>query len=267
MRWLPIVGGKQSKRKTVVEYLPDADEIERNPIPRGAQFTMHVLLFAFASFAVWASISQLDQVVVAQGRLINPLPNVVVQPLETSIIQSVDVRVGQVVKKGETLATLDATFAQADEGQLRSRLLSIETQIQGFEHELSGDMENDRLAINSDDKLQAGLLIERKANYRAQQMKLSENAAKLRAALASNREDQRLLASRLRSVKQLEAMQEKMVEQKFSAPLQLFEAQLRTKEVVRELEQVTSRENEIKRDLAAADSVSYTHLTLPTKGS
>ena len=254
MRWIPFVGGKRSKGKTIVEYLPDADEIERNPVPRGAQFTMHVLLFAFASFATWASLSQLDQVVVASGRLINPFPNVVVQPLETSIIQSVDVRVGQVVKKGETLATLDATFAQADEGQLRSRLLSIETQIQGIELELSGDMENDRLVINSDDKIQADLLNERRANYRAQQMKLSESAAKLRAALASNREDQRLLASRLRSVKQLEAMQEKMVEQKFSAPLQLFEAQLRTKEVVRELEQVTSRENEIKRDLAAADS-------------
>jgi HlyD family secretion protein len=253
-RWLPFVGRKRAKGKTAIEYLPDADEIERSPVPRLAQVTLHVLLLAFVSFGIWASVSQLDQVVVAQGRLINPMPNVVVQPLETSIIQSVDVRVGQVVKKGDTLATLDATFAQADEGQLRARLLSIETQIQGFEQELSGDMGSGKQAINADDKLQAGLLIERRANYHAQQMKLSENVAKLRAALASNRQDQRLVASRLRSLKEIEVMQEKMVAQKFGAPLQLFEAQLRTKEVERELELVSNRENEIKRDLAAVDS-------------
>ena len=252
MRWLDR--GQRSKGKTVVEYLPDADEIERNPVPRGAQITMHVLLVAFATFAVWASVSQLDKVVVAQGRLINPFPNLVVQPLETSIIQSVDVRVGQVVKKGETLATLDATFAQADEGQLKSRLLSIETQIQGFQQELSGDISTEKLLPNPDDKLQAELLVERRANYRAQQMRLTESSAKLRAALASNREDQRLVTSRLRSVKELELIQEKMVEQKFGAPLQLIESQLRTKEVARELEQIISHENQIKRDLAAADS-------------
>ncbi|OIQ75128.1 hemolysin secretion protein D, plasmid [mine drainage metagenome] len=45
-----------------------------------------------------------------------------------------------------------------------------------------------------------------------------------------------------------------MVAQKFGAPLQLYEAQLRTKEVERELEQVTNHESEIQRDLAAADS-------------
>ena len=124
--------------RTVIEYLPDADEIERSPVPRGARLTLHVLLLAVAAFGVWAHFSQLDQVVVAQGRLVNPLPNVVVQPLETAVVQTIDVRVGQVVRKGEALARLDATFVQADETQLRQRLASLETQIRGFEQELSG---------------------------------------------------------------------------------------------------------------------------------
>ena len=124
-----------AKGKTIVEYLPDADEIERSPVPRYAQLTLHLLVVAVAAFLVWASVSQLDQIVVAQGRLINPLPNVVVQPLETAIVQSVDVRTGQVVRKGDKLATLDATFVQADETQLQSRLDSLETQVQGLEQE------------------------------------------------------------------------------------------------------------------------------------
>lgn len=247
-------GTKRAKAKTVVEYLPDADEIERSPVPRFAQITMHVLLASFASFAIWASLSQLDQVVVAQGRLVNPMPNIVVQPLETSIIQSVDVRVGQVVKKGESLATLDATFIQADETQLRLRLTSLETQIEGFGLELSGESSRSTPAVNADTQLQANLLLERKANYKAQQMKMQETAAKLRAALTTNKHDQQLVASRLRSLKEIEAMQEKMVAQKFGAPIQLLEAQQRSKEVERDLELTVSREQEIKRELAAFES-------------
>lgn len=253
-RLLSGFGGKGKKGKTVIEYLPDADEIERSPVPGFARITLHVMLLAFASFGTWAYFSQLDQVIVAQGRLVNPLPNVVLQPLETSIIQSVDVRVGQVVKKGDKLAALDATFVQADETQLRVRMASLDTQIQGLEHELSGGIAMEGIAENADGQLQAKLLTERRANYRAQQSKLAETSAKLRAALNTNRNDQQRVASRLRSLKEIEGMQEKMVAQKFGAPLQLLEAQQRSKEVERDLELVGSREQELKRELAAFES-------------
>jgi HlyD family secretion protein len=243
-----------ARNKTVIEYLPDADEIERSPVPWAARLTLHVLLFSFVAFGLWANFSQLDQVVVAQGRLVNPLPNVVVQPLETAVVHAIDVRVGQLVRKGESLARLDATFVKADETQLRQRLDSLDTQFRGFEQELAGQSSAGTGSSNADSVLQANLLSERKANYRAQQLKMVEMAARLRAALATNRQDQKLVASRLRSLKEIESMQEKMVAQKFGAPLQLLEAQQRSKEVERELEMVISRELEIKRELAAFEA-------------
>ena len=249
-----LFGKSGKKGNTVIEYLPDADEIERSPVPRAAQMTLQVLILAFVCFGIWASVSQLDKVVVAQGRLVNPLPNVVVQPLETSIIQSVDVRVGQVVKKGDQLAALDATFAEADESQLRSRLDSLETQVSGLEQELSGATQEVDPAASKDGKLQAELLSERRANYRAQLARLGEVAAKLRASLQTSRRDQQLLEARLRSFREVEAMQEKMVAQKFGASIQLIEAQQRSKEVERELELARNREVEIRRDLSAADA-------------
>ncbi len=245
------LGARRRPGKTVVEYLPDADEIERSPVPRIAQFTVHALVTALIAAGVWATLAEVDQVVTAQGRLVNPLPNVVVQPLETSIIQSVDVRPGQVVRRGDLLAHLDATFVAADESQLRVRLESLQTQIQSLEEELSGDAAAVARAPTADTRLQASLQGERRANYRAQQIRLAETAAKLRAALATNRQDQQLIASRLRSLREIEGMQEKMVAQKFGAPLQLLEAQQRTKEVERELELVASREQEIRREVAA----------------
>lgn len=253
-RWFSKVGVGHRLGRTVVEYLPDADEIERSPVPRFAQVTMQLMLFAFVSFGIWAIYSQLDQVVVAQGRLVNPLPNVVVQPLETSIVLSVNVRSGQVVKKGDALASLDATFIQADETQLQMRLDSLETQIAGLNQELTGEGVHAKTNVSADDTLQANLLTERSANYKAQQAKLAETAAKIRAALATNRHDQQLVASRLRSLKEIEIMQEKMVAQKFGAPLQLLEAQQRSKEVERDLELVANRELELRRELSAFEA-------------
>lgn len=243
-----------NKSKTVVEYLPDADEIERSPTPRFAQFTLQLLVVAVVVFLVWASFSQLEQVVVAQGRLVNPLPNVVVQPLETGVIQSVDVRVGQVVKKGDPLATLDATFVQADGEQLKLRKVSLDTQIAGIQQELSGGKLSNDKPTSADGTLQANLLSERKANYNAQQLKLAETAGRLRAAVITNKQDQQLVTTRLKSLKEIEAMQEKMVAQKYSAPLQLLEAQQRTQEVSRELEITKSREVELRRELAAFEA-------------
>jgi hemolysin D len=255
-KWFSKGNPKAPKGKTAIEYLPDADELERSPVPGWAQITLRVLLFGVVSFGLWASLSELDLVVVARGSLVNPMPNVVVQPLETSIVQSVDVRVGQLVKKGDALATLDATFIQADENVLQLRLDSLETQAKGLEAELSGHASDVSLSkgATDDDQLQANLLAERRANYKAQQLKNAESVGRLRAALVTNRRDQKLAAGRLASLRNIEGMQEKMVAQKFGAPLQLMEAQVKSKEVERDLEAVANREQEIMRELAAAEA-------------
>jgi hemolysin D len=257
-RWLDKLKPAPSAAKAspVVEYLPDADEIERSPPPRLAQITIWVIVGGMISLLTWAILARMDQVVTATGRLVNPVPNVVVQPLETSIIQSVEVRAGQPVRKGDLLATLDATFAKADETQLRTRLQSLDTQIGSLRQELGGPVVASALPVanNSDERLQAELQGERRANYQAQQLRLGESVARLRAALSTNRQDQQLIASRLRSLREMESMQEKSVAQKFGSPMQLLEAQQRTKEVLRELELVGSRERELRRELGAAEA-------------
>ena len=242
----------------VIEFLPDADAIERDPMPAYIRSTLWVMAGALVCFLAWASFSEVETVVVAQGRLVNPMPNIVVQPLETSIIQKIEVRVGQVVRKGEVLATLDPTFAQADEAQLRARLQSLETQSKGLAGELSGKaygtapgLASKSTSVGQDSKLQAQLATERQANFEAQVARLDQNLARVTAALETNRRDQDVLGQRMKSLLEMESMQESLMAQQFGARLQLLEARERRLTGQRELDLAQSKEHELSREKSA----------------
>ena len=233
-----------------VEFLPDADELERAPLPRIARLTLHLMVLALVSALVWASVSEIERVVIAKGKLVNPAPNIVVQPLQTSIIQSIDVRIGQVVKKGERLAVLDATFTLADQSQVRNRMRSLENQQQSLRAELSGIGGLEQNSKDADILLQSNLANERVANYMAQRRKMEEGIARLNATQETNRRDQQVLAARLKSVREIESMQEKLVAQNFGAKVRLLEAQDKRLEVERDLMLSKNREQELTRELA-----------------
>jgi HlyD family secretion protein len=244
----------QQGEATETEFLPDADAIERMPLPRYLRVTLHVLAATLLAFIVWASLSQVDVIVVAPGRLVNPTPNIVVQPLETSIVQRIVVRPGQVVRKGEVLAKLDPTFTQADEAQLRIRLRSLETQAQGLQSELTGRPSGPPAAGSADELLQAQLANERKANYAAQRAKMTEDIARLKAGIDTNRRDQQVLGERLKSLAQIEAMQERLVAENFGAKMQLLEARDRRLEVERMLVMSRNKDIELARELASSEA-------------
>jgi HlyD family secretion protein len=239
--------------ETAIEFLPDADEIERRPLPPAARMTLSVLTAMVFSFLLWASISEVDRIVVARGRLVTPLPNIVVQPLETSIVQSIDVRVGQVVKKGEKIATLDPTFTSADLAQLQARHQSLDTQAKRLEMELAGGKPVAG-AGNADGRLQAQLAVEKQSNYRSQLAKMTETVERLKAVQLTNKRDQEVLDARVKSLLEIEAMQQKLVDQKFGAPVRLYEAREKRLEVERDLQQARNREAEVRRELAGAEA-------------
>lgn len=253
----PPVSAKRGKGEgTEVDFLPDADAIERGPLPPYLRRTLHLMAAALLTFVVWASFSQVEKIVIAKGRLVNPTTNIVVQPLETSIIQRIEVRVGQVVKKGQVLATLDPTFTQADEAQLRTRLRSLDTQTAGLRAELEGKGagKGPSGAAGSDDLLQSQLSSERQANFTAQVKKIDQNLARLKAGLETNRRDQQVLAQRVKSLGEVEAMQEKLMEQQYGAKLRLLEARDRRLEVERDLLLTHNKEQELLSELAAAQA-------------
>lgn len=242
------------KDQTEIDFLPDADAIERGPLPRFVRITLHVLLGAFITFIVWASLSTVEKIVIAKGRLVSPQGNIVMQPLETAIIQKINVQPGQVVRKGEILALLDPTFTQADEAQLRSRLQSLDTQIAGLRAELDGKKGPGAGTGSADSILQSQLSSERQANYEAQKQKMDENIARLKASLETNKRDQTILAQRVKSLREVEAMQEQLMAEQFGAKMHLLEARDRRLEVERDMILQHNKQQEMERELASVQA-------------
>jgi HlyD family secretion protein len=297
-RWF---GKKTVKAQTAIDFLPDADEMERSPLPPIARLTIHILAVGLLCAGIWANFSQVEKIVVAQGRMVNPAPNVVLQPLETSIIRKIEVRPGQVVKKGDVLATLDPTFVKADEEQLRGKAQTLELQAQTLRAELDGTAayvvpegsppllplaqkgNSDKAVLDdkaaagdadgngngpptaddkaiaagktgsngTDSQIQNNLARERLANYRAQKVKGEETFARVQASLQTNQRDQQVLGARLRAVREIENMQEKLLASQYGAKLRLLEAQDKRLEIERDLMMARNREVEIKSELSS----------------
>ena len=133
----PAPATERPMPRLIAEFQTDAVELEEKAPPRVARVTLYALVALILSAVGWASVSEIDEVVIAQGKLITTQPTIIVQPLETSIIRSIHVANGDVVRAGQTLVTFDATFSQSDVEQLRSKYAALDAQVKRVEAELS----------------------------------------------------------------------------------------------------------------------------------
>jgi Biotin-lipoyl like len=87
---------------------------------------------------VAAGVIPIDQVVTARGIVVSQSPTILVQPLDTAIVRSIEVREGQRVQAGEVLARLDPTFAAADLATLAAQVSSLEAEVSRLQAEADG---------------------------------------------------------------------------------------------------------------------------------
>jgi HlyD family type I secretion membrane fusion protein len=96
------------------EFLPATIELIETPLSPTLRFTAWALCGLVAAALIWASLSHIDMVAVADGKVV-PLGQVkVVQPLETAMIRAIHVDEGDHVVSGQLLVDLDPTEARAD---------------------------------------------------------------------------------------------------------------------------------------------------------
>jgi adhesin transport system membrane fusion protein len=107
-----------------------------------ARVSSHVFLslcsISLGMFIVWAYLGQIDIVTVAQGVVVPATKIKTVQHLEGGIIQTINVREGDRVKKGEALVELEGLVSSANLKELEVRLTSLRIDLVRLKAELGG---------------------------------------------------------------------------------------------------------------------------------
>jgi hemolysin D len=105
---------RNTTRGKAVDFLPAVLQIQDSPPSPIGRAILWTIIVAFTSGILWASLSRIDIVAVAPGKIIPSGHTKTVQPLEAGVITAIHVQDGQVVRQGEILIELDPTQNRAD---------------------------------------------------------------------------------------------------------------------------------------------------------
>ena len=112
-----------------IAFLPAALEIvETPPSPLGRAIG-GVIVFFFCAAIVWASLSVIDIIATAPGKIIPSGNTKTIQPLEIGIVRAILVKDGQTVKAGDVLIELDSTMSDADRTRGKGDLAAAQTDV------------------------------------------------------------------------------------------------------------------------------------------
>ncbi|MER8570284.1 HlyD family type I secretion periplasmic adaptor subunit [Mesorhizobium sp. M0924] len=150
----------------ILEFQWPSTAVANAPIPQAARRIVWIIASLVIALIAVAGLIPVDQVVTARGLVVSKSPNMVVQPLETAIVRSIDVREGQHVQAGQVLARLDATFASADLAALGMQVSTLEAEVARLKAEADGQTFNYD-GLDPSWTLQASIFERRKAVYDA----------------------------------------------------------------------------------------------------
>ena len=122
----------------ILEYESPSATLLALPVPLRSRYMIWLIFSMVAALVVVCFTYPIDRVVTTSGKVVAVQPNVVVQPLETSIVRSIDVKEGQLVHKGDILARLDPTFAASDAASAEQQSQSLQAEVDRLHAEMDG---------------------------------------------------------------------------------------------------------------------------------
>ena len=235
----------------VLCFLPDSKEIERTPLPLRLRLTLYVILLALVTAVVWASLAKIDRYVTATGKLVAGGRTLVVQPLETSLVSSIEVKEGQLVRAGDVLVVLDPTFSQANLADLVERRDSLRQQIRRLEAELNKS-EYEIEAGSGASALQLQIFNQRRNEYSSRIAGYDEGIARLDVERQSIDKEIATLKEKQKLFNEIEGRHRKLLEGGDTSRLEMLKAKSERLSIDREMERLNNRRDEVPHDLAKA---------------
>lgn len=124
--------------RALLEFRSPTDAVIAEALPASARATIWVIAAGTVAAITAMALCPVDRVVAVPGKLVSESPTLVVQPLETAIVRAIEVREGQAVQRGELLARLDPTIADADATASGSQVGSLAAEVDRLQAEIDG---------------------------------------------------------------------------------------------------------------------------------
>ena len=234
----------------VLEFQSPTTAIIAAPVPRVARGTIWMIggMFAVCVVAMW--LIPIDRVVTAHGKVVSRVPMVVVQPLETSIVRSIDVTEGQSVHAGDVLARLDPTFASADVGALQAQVSSLQAEVA----RMQAEVEQRSFQYSGTDPpmlLQAGIYAQREAERKSKLEFYRQKIDALTSTAARSTADAAAFRERLVVAQAVETMRKKLEALQVGSQLNALIATDSRLEIERSLSTAINTGESAKAELAA----------------
>jgi hemolysin D len=234
----------------ILEYQSPSTAIVNMPMPRLARGFTLTLTSMLAVILILSGVIEVDRVVTAAGVVISRSPTIVIQPLDTAIVRSIDVNPGDVVHAGQVLARLDPTFATADMGALVAQVSTLQAQVSRMQAEI----ENRQFTYNGLEPnmaFQASIFGQRQAEFNFKLENYRQKIESLTATMARATADIANFGDRLAYAKTLEQMRKELEHLNVGSKINTLSAMDTRSQMQDSLDNARQQQVGAQRDLSA----------------
>ncbi|MEI6096922.1 MAG: HlyD family type I secretion periplasmic adaptor subunit [Alphaproteobacteria bacterium] len=176
-----------------------------------------------AALLVVATLTRIDIVVTAPGRLAADAPPVILQPLSRAVLKELLVRPGDTVVTGQVVARLDSTLTDADRAALEIERRALSAQLARLRAEIDDTVMRPG---DADQALQAQVQSQRTGLAAAQRDQLRAAETSVIKAIETEQAAEQGLTDRRDIALQIETMRVTLAKGKAGSQLQAMEARL-----------------------------------------
>lgn len=160
-----IISDTGGGANAVAVFQSETQAVLARTLPNRSFSFMYVLSGMLLLSILLMAVVPLDRVVESSGKIVPLEGSLFVQPLDRSIVKEIKVREGDVVRKGQILATLDPTFAKANLEQYEMRGVANRAMVERLQAEVDGRAYSPSRS-DADSDLQMSIYNQRQAELR-----------------------------------------------------------------------------------------------------